>query len=78
MSEAEPRNPSDKPKILSAFDFCWKNKMPIKKVMHGVKAFKIPVMELFIPICASANKNAGIPMPRKALETTYFNLFLGI
>ncbi len=78
MREAEPKKPSVKPKILSPLDFCLKKIMPMRKVMQGVSAFKIPLMELFIFICASENKKAGIPIPKKALETTYFSLPLGI
>jgi hypothetical protein len=46
-------------------------------VNNGVSEFNIPASELPMTVCAFANKNEGMPVPRIPIIAMYFHLFKG-
>ena len=63
---AEPINPNAKPAIFNQLALCRKKIMPNMKVIHGVTAFKTPVIALGKPACANAKQYAGMQIPVNA------------
>ena len=50
-----------------------KSKMPINKVLSGVKELSIALIELEISVCATENKKTGIKVPNMEVISKYFH-----
>jgi hypothetical protein len=72
-----PIRPIKTPKTFTQCDFCLKNVRPIIKVNNGVREFNTPASELPMTVCAFANKNEGMPVPRIPIIAMYFHFFKG-